>query len=160
MATPRNPFPESDADRRQIWHRLIVADSEAFAAGDWTKIENDFSAVHFEGLRAMNSTNPENWQIVFPSLESYQASWLQASEEFRKRQFINGSALDALYARCSMERIVINKDRAIAVKKFTGEVECANAPKISGDRQTVYRLHRIAAQWKIVGFLGFLPLSA
>jgi hypothetical protein len=158
MNVPTNPFPSADADRQYIWQRQIIADSEAFAAGDWKMIENDFDAEHFEGLRAMNSTNPDDWQIVFPSLESYRDSWLALSAEFRKQKFAGLSPLEVLYARCSLGRIVINEDRAFAVKKFVGIVQRENGSTISGSRQTVYRLHHLNGQWKIVGFLGFLPL--
>ena len=30
---------------------------------------------------------------------------------------------------------------------------------LSGSRQTLYRLHKKAGVWKIVGFIGYLPLK-
>jgi hypothetical protein len=158
MTEPVNPFPESDADRREIWQQLIVADSEAFAAGNWKRIEDYFDWDNFEGLRAMNSTNPTDWQIVFPNLQTYRDNWLAASEDFRKKNFVGLTTLEALYVRCSLDQIAINENRAIAVKKFAGRVECQDGSNISGDRQTLYRLHRLNGRWKIVGFLGFIPL--
>jgi hypothetical protein len=106
----------------------------------------------------MNSTNPTDWQIAFPTLESYRDNWLKASQEFRAKSFVGLSTLEALYARCSIYEININANRALAIKKFTGRVECLDGTSISGDRQTVYRLHKINGDWKIVGFIGFLPL--
>ena len=157
---PNNPFDNfKDSDRHFIWQRLIIGDSEAFAAGDWTMIEDDFDVDRFEGLRAMNSNNPDDWQIIFPTLASYRESWLVASVEFRKKKFVGLTCLEAVYARCRINRIVINEDRAIAIKKFSGTLECEDGSIISGDRQTVYRLHRMNDQWKIVGFVGFLPYS-
>lgn len=158
MPKPINPFAESDADRSMIWQQLIIADSEAFSEGNWKMIEEDFDADRFEGLRAMNSTNPAEWQIVFPNLQSYRDNWLAESEKFRKRKFVGISALEALYTRCSMNHIVINQNRAIAIKKFAGKVKCEDGSEISGDRQTLYRLHRLNDRWKVVGFVGFLPL--
>jgi hypothetical protein len=158
MTEPVNPFSVSDADRHYIWQRLIIADSKAFANGDWRMIEDDFESEPFEGLRAMNSINPADWQIVFPTLQNYRDNWLAASLEFRNKKFVGKSALEALYARCSIQQITINENRAVAVKKFAGRVECQDGSDISGDRQTLYRLHRLNGRWKIVGFLGFLPL--
>jgi hypothetical protein len=158
MSEPVNPFNESDVDRREIWQRLIIVDSQAFAACDWKMIEDDFDHEHFEGLRAMNSTNPADWQIVFPTLQSYRDNWLSASVEFRKKKFVGLDPLGALLFRCRINQITINQDRAIAIKTFTGRVECEDGSHISGDRQTLYRLHRLRGLWKIVGFLGFLPL--
>jgi hypothetical protein len=158
MSTPTNPFPESDADRWEIWQQLIIADSEAFAENNWKLIEDYFDWDNFEGVRAMNSPNPADWQIVFPNLQSYRDNWLSASTEFCKKKFIGHTTLEALYARCSLNQIIINESRALAIKKFTGRVECQDGSNISGDRQTLYRLHRISSRWKIVGFIGFLPL--
>jgi hypothetical protein len=159
MTEPTNPYSEAHAEQRYIWQRLIIADSEAFAAGDWEPIADDFDAERFEGLRAMNSFHPMDWQIVFPNLQSYREHWLNCSGEFRARKFIGCTPLEALYHRCSISRIVVNDDRALAIKKFAGRLQCEDGTGIAGDRQTVYRLHRIENRWKIVGFLGFLPLS-
>lgn len=159
MTTPENPFSAtSEPNEHYIWQRLIITDSEAFAAGDWQMIADDFEPARFEGWRAMNSYYPVDWQIVFPTLDSYRECWLKSSAEFRARKFVNCSTLEALYQRCSIGRIVINGDRAMAIKKFKGRLKCEDGSGVAGDRQTVYRLHRIDGRWKIVGFLGYLPL--
>lgn len=156
---PPNPFdPATDPDRHTIWDRLIVADTEAFAVGDWQRIDADFDPTRFEGLRAMDSCDPALWQIVFPTLQSYRDNWLKSADEFRRKKFVGLTHRDALYARCRLDRIDINGERAIAVKKFSGTVPCEDGSSISGRRQTLYRLHRIAGHWKVVGFVGFLPL--
>ena len=43
-------------------------------------IENDFDAASFEGIRCANSTNPDEWRIVFPRLLDYRGAWLAAAE--------------------------------------------------------------------------------
>ena len=155
-----NPFnPTINPDRHHIWERLIRADTEAFAAGDWAMIENDFDAGQFEGIRCHHSIDPDDWTIVFPRLEDYRDSWLLAAADFRKKKFRDLTTAEALYRRCRLDRIDLLGDRALVHKKFSGEVPLADGSVLSGSRQTLYRLHRINAAWKIVGFLGQLPLD-
>jgi hypothetical protein len=154
-----NPFdPAADADRHAIWEMLIARDSEAFVKQDWTMIENDFDAENFEGVRCSNSTNPDDWRIVFPRLQDYRDSWLTSAREFTRRQFVDLSPLDAVLRRCRLEQIDIAGEIALAHKKFSGEVKCADGTSITGSRQTLYRLRKRNGNWKIVGFLGMLPL--
>ncbi len=155
-----NPFDAArDAERHHIWDRLVRADSEAFAAGDWSLIEHDFDADRFEGIRCNNSADPADWQITFARLSDYRDSWLSAAKDFAAQSFVGMSNLDAIYARCRLSRIEIAADRAIVVKEFSGVLKRTDGTTLSGRRQTLYRLHRIAGEWKIVGFLGFLPLD-
>jgi len=156
-----NPFDATrDADRHYIWQRLVAADSDAFAAGDWRSIETDFDAEHFEGIRCHNSANPDDWEIAFPTLASYRDSWLAAAKDFAKKQFVGLTNREAVYARTRLDRIDLAGDRALCHKKFSGDLKLADGTTHTGSRQTLYRLHRSAGAWKIVGFLGFLPLEA
>ena len=156
----RNPFdPDRDPERHHIWQRLIFADSQAFAAGDWEMIADDFDAEHFEGIRCGLSSNPDDWHIAFATLEAYRDQWLAASREFRAKRFVGLTPLDALLRRCRIDRIDIAGDRAIAHKRFSGAVPLVDGSALSGSRQTLYRLHRRPNGWKIVGFLGQLPLE-
>ncbi len=155
-----NPFDaRADPDRHQIWQRLIVADSVAFAAGDWAAIEADFDAERFEGVRCHGSANPADWELAFPTLDGYRDSWLSAAAEFAKKHFVGLTHLEALLARAHLTRIDIAGDRALCHKKFHGDLPLADGSMHAGSRQTLYRLHRIRGAWKIVGFLGFLPLE-
>jgi hypothetical protein len=155
-----NPFDAArDPDRHHIWQRLIAVDSDAFAAGDWAAIEGDFDATSFEGVRCNNSSDPEKWEIAFPTLVSYRDSWLVAAKEFAKKQFVGLTNREAVYARTRLDRIDIAGDRALCHKKFSGDLKLADGTMHTGSRQTLYRLHRQRGMWKIVGFLGFLPLE-
>ncbi len=155
-----NPYDLSaDPDRHFIWDRLIRADTEAFVAGNWSMIEGNFDAAQFEGIRCQHSMNPDDWTIVFPRLEDYRDSWLTASAEFMNKRLANVTHEEAIYRRCQLDRIDLAGDRALAHKKFSGEVPLADGSVLSGRRQTLYRLHRIDGRWKIVGFLGQLPLN-
>jgi hypothetical protein len=95
---------------------------------------------------------------VFPTLESYRDSWLAASNEFRAKQFAGLSHGEVLVARTHLELIDIKGDRALAHKKFHGDVLMADGSRLVDQRQTLCRLHKRGDKWKIVGFLGQLPL--
>jgi hypothetical protein len=154
-----NPFDlRSDPDRHEIWQRLVAADCEAFASSNWSMIEGDFDAESFEGVRCFHSANPDDWQIVFPTLASYRDSWLAAAKEFLGRKFSTVSHLDALLARTHLDKIDIHGDRALAHKKFYGEVLYDDGSVLADRRQTLFRLRRRADGWKISGFFGQLPL--
>jgi hypothetical protein len=155
-----NPFDcKPDPDRHYIWQRLVAIDCEAFAIGDWSMIERDFDGEAFEGVRCFHSTNPDDWKIVFPELASYRDSWLAASEQFRAKTFAKLSHLEALLARTHLTAIDIHGDRALAHKKFFGDVELADGSQLADRRQTLYRLHRRNSAWKVVGFFGQLSLD-
>ena len=157
---PVNPFDATtDADRHHIWHRQIIADSEAFIAGDWSMIEDDFDAENFEGIRCNNSADPAKWEIAFATLDAYRDSWLAASREFVAKPFVGITPLEAIYRRTYLDRIDTAGDRAICHKKFFGTIPLAGGSTLSASRQTLYRLHRKRGVWKIVGFLGQLPLD-
>ena len=160
MTPATNPFDATaDPDRHYIWQRLIVADSDAFAAREWGAIEPDFDAENFEGIRCHNSSNPAEWEISFPTLASYRDSWLAAARDFAGKQFVGLTNREAVYARTRLERIDLAGDRALCHKTFRGELPLADGTTHGGSRQTLYRLHRRGGAWKIVGFLGFLPLA-
>jgi hypothetical protein len=155
-----NPFhPESDADRHYIWHRLVAIDCDAFALGDWSRIEPDFDAEAFEGVRCFQSANADDWKIAFPTLADYRESWLAASEAFRAKKFAKLSHHEALIIRTHLDLIDIKGDRALAHKKFYGDLTLADGSPLADQRQTLFRLHRRGGTWKIVGFFGQLPLE-
>ncbi|HEX3600263.1 MAG TPA: hypothetical protein VHU84_08965, partial [Lacipirellulaceae bacterium] len=112
-----------------------------------------------EGVRCFHSVNPDEWKVVFPDLESYRASWQAASDEFRVKRFAECSPLEALLTRAHLTAIEIKGDRALAHKKFFGEVQLADSSTLADRRQTLYRLHKCDGVWKIVGFFGQLPLD-
>ena len=155
-----NPFdPTSDPDRHTIWQMLMARDSEAFVAQDWSMVANDFEAENFEGVRCGNSTNPDEWRIVFPRLDDYRDAWLSAARDFAAKTFQSLTPFEAVMSRCRMDQIDINGEIALAHKKFSGEVKCFDGSTLDGSRQTLYRLRKREGKWKIVGFLGYLPLT-
>lgn len=154
-----NPFDSTtDPDRHHIWHRLVQVDSEAFVMADWSMVQDDFDAENFEGIRCSLSANPDDWKLFFPDLASYRDNWLSAAREFQKKKFLRHTPLEAILARTHLDEIEIAANRALAHKKFFGDIPMADGSVLSGSRQTLYRLHKQRGSWKIVGFLGFLPL--
>jgi hypothetical protein len=150
----------SDPDRHVLWDRLIRADSDAFVAGDWAAIEIDFDAENFEGIRCGDSTDPADWRIAFPTLASYRNSWLAASRQFLARRFSGLTHRQAIYARTHLVRIDITGNRALCHKQFFGVLPLADGTTLTGSRQTLYRAHRRGGVWRVVGFLGQLPLAS
>jgi hypothetical protein len=162
---PPNPFHTiRDRERYVIWERLVRVDCEAFVAGDWAMIENDFDRDHFEGVRCANSADPDDWRLALADVDAYRDSWLDASRQFRAKRFANGiTHRQAIFARTHLAQIEIAGSRALCHKKFRGDVKLADGTLLGGgNRQTLYRLHRRADSpwgWRIVGFLGQLPLQ-
>lgn len=154
-----NPFdPPADPERHHLWQRLVMADCEAFLAGDWSSIDNDFDAEHFEGIHCFGSTDPDKWRVTFPTLQDYRQSWQEASLQFLTRRFSGLTHRQALFARTHLTHIEITGNRALCQKQFFGELPLADGSLLTGGRQTLYRLHRKGRVWLIVGFLGQLPL--
>jgi hypothetical protein len=155
-----NPFgPAADPDRHALWDRLVRADCEAFAAGDWAAVEGDFDADNFEGIRCGDSADPVHWRIAFPTLASYRDSWLEAARQFLARQFVGLTHRQAVFARTHLTRIDVAGDRALCHKQFFGDLPLADGARLTGRRQTLFRAHRRGGGWKVVGFLGQLPLA-
>jgi hypothetical protein len=57
-----------------------------------------------------------------------------------------------------LDRIQIEGDRALAHKKFFGDVQLADGLTLADRRQTLFRLNKRDDVWKIIGFFGQLPL--
>jgi hypothetical protein len=152
-----NPFDSNDPDRRQIWEMLVARDSEAFAARDWKRVENDFIPERFEGISANGSDNPDDWTLKFPTLESYRDDWLRQGVEYAQVPLAAIAHRDLVFKLTEMNEIEIEGDRAICHKKFFADEPLKNGERFRLSAQTIYRLHRVGKAWKIAGFVGYLP---
>jgi hypothetical protein len=68
---------------------------------------------------------------------------------------------ESIFARTHLTEIDIAVNRALCLKKFHGVIPLADGSAIADARQSLFRLHRRADSpwgWRIVGFLGQLPL--
>lgn len=156
-ASDRNPFPATDPERRELWEMLVNRDFTAFLAQDWSLMDPDFWAEGFCGIDARSSADPSQWRIPFPSVESYRNEWLRQAEQFAAVELVGTGKLDFLFACSRLERIEITGDRAIAHKKFDGSAKTVAGEDIQFHFQSVFQLVRIKGQWKIAGFVGYLP---
>jgi hypothetical protein len=153
-----NPFDAAvDPDRHFIWQRIVAADCEAFVITDWSMIEPDFDAEHFEGIRCFASMNPDDWHLVYDTVDGYRDAWLEYSRNFRAKRFAGLTSLQAIYRRTRLVDIEIVGNRALCHKKFTGDLLLEDGSMHTGSTQTLYRLHKREGRWKIVGFVGYLP---
>jgi hypothetical protein len=154
-----NPFDAgADADRAAIWEMLVTRDTDAFLAGDWERVRDDFAVEQFEGIAANSSGDPAKWTLAYPTLETYRDRWLQAAEQNRRMPLMEDRR-GALFRMTSLTRIDIVGERALAWKQFRADAPLANGERWKVAAQTVYRLHRVAGAWKIVGFVAYLPLD-
>jgi len=156
-----NPFDAAtDADRHALWQALIARDSDAFAAADWSVCDEDFAPDRFEGISAHGSLNPVDWTLRYPTVESYRDDWLEMAKRFRDVPLAAASHRELLYRMQRFAKVEIEGDRAIVWKQFTADEPLAGGDRYRIAAQSVYRLHRIDGRWRIVGFVGYLPLDA
>ena len=153
-----NPFTSADPDRHQIWEMLVARDSEAFAAQDWRRVEDDFIAERFEGIHANGSENPDDWTLSYSRLEDYRDDWLRQAKQYAKVPLADIGQRELMFKLTRMNEIEICGDRAICHKKFRADERLTNRERFKLAAQTIYRLHRVGRTWKIVGFIGYLPL--
>jgi hypothetical protein len=155
-----NPYdPQVDPDGHALWNALIGRDSEAFVAADWSICDGDFWHDHFEGISAHGSHNPMDWTLEYPTVAAYRDDWLKMAAKFNSLPLLTVSHRELLYRMQSFAKIEIAVGRAVVWKQF-----CADEPLSNGERyrvtgQSVYRLHRVEGHWRIVGFVGYLPIE-
>lgn len=156
-----NPYDAGvDADRHALWDILIARDANAFVAADWLVCDGDFAHDRFEGISAHGSFDPINWTLRYPTVELYRDDWLQMAERFLKVPLASTPHRELLYRMQSFAKVEIADGRAIVWKQFW-----ADEPLVGGERykicaQSVYRLLSIDGKWKIVGFVGYLPMES
>ncbi|APO78272.1 hypothetical protein AM571_PC00534 (plasmid) [Rhizobium etli 8C-3] len=152
----KNPFPSSDAARHSIWEMLVSRDIEAFLAGDWSMVENDFVEDGFIGIDGRKQLSPDKWRLAFPSLAAYRDEWLRQARAFAKESLAE-DARTAIFATTTLEDIEIEGGMALVRKKFDGGIAKTDGSRDVMQWQTLYycRLHE--GRWKISGFTGYLP---
>lgn len=156
MDYERNPFPETDADRHALWEMLVRRDIDAFLAQDWSMVEGDFAADRFYGMHAHFLSNPDSWRLDFPNVEVYRDEWLRQGAETARTEFAEPLRA-ALFRVTNLRDIDINGDRAVLHKKFDGTVAKADGSVDVLNWQTLYFCQRIDGDWKIAGFVGYMP---
>ena len=156
-----NPYDAAcDPDRHVIWESLVARDSEAFAAIDWSICDGDFAADRFAGISAHGSSDPLEWSLRYPTVESYRDDWLRMAHDYRAVPLADVSHRELLYRMQRIARIELADDHAVVWKQFRADERLATGGTYKMMGQSVYRLHRIDHRWLIVGFVGYLPLES
>lgn len=156
MQFDRNPFPEGDPDRHALWEMLVRRDLDAFLAQDWGQVESDFLADSFFGMHAHFLSNPDSWRLQFPRLETYRDEWLRQARETAQTEFAE-PLRDALFRVTNMRDIEVDGDSAVLHKKFNGTIAKPGGAVDKLKWQTLYFCRRVEGEWKIAGFVGYMP---
>ena len=152
MTRYRNPFP-ADPDRSQIWQMLVERDIRAFVACDWSLVADDFLPEAFSAVDARGRSNPDSWRFG-PTLAEYRTSWLRSAAALREQV---ADPETGLCEATVLRDIDIDGDRALAHKKFDGQIPRRDGSLLHLRRQTLYKCQRVDGRWRIVGFIGYLP---
>ena len=155
MSLYNNPFP-NDPDRRTIWEMLVERDIRAFVAQDWSMVADDFIADGFMGIDGRGLSNPDGWQISFPTLEVYRDEWLSQANITAETEFAEDLE-PALIRATTLRDIEIAGDLALIHKKFDGSVAKKGGGSVVLNWQTLYYCRKVAGDWKVTGFTGYLP---
>ena len=151
-----NPFPKSDADKREIWDMLVRRDIEAFAANDWGLHKSDFLTDGFFAMNARHSFNPDNWKSGFADFGYYGEKWA----DFAQLSFgrMEPNAIKAAHlAATTLDQIDLTGDFAAAHKKFDGIVAYPDESQDVLNWQTLFFCRKKGGRWWISGFIGFMP---
>ncbi|MBJ7577663.1 hypothetical protein JHC09_07160 [Devosia sp. MC532] len=155
MSLSQNPFP-NDPDRSAIWTMLVPRDIEAYVKADWSMVEDDFVTTDFFGVNGNGKDNPDGWTISYPTLELYRDEWLRQAREGQSVVYAEDQEA-GIHRATSLTEIEISGERAIAHKKFDGEIKRADGGVDRLNWQTVYFCRKVEGQWKLTGFVGYLP---
>jgi hypothetical protein len=158
MLEVANPFSEEKPDHRALWEMLMLRDIRAFAARDWSQVDEDFAADVFFGIHANGSLIPGRWTLSYPRLEHYKREWLRQAEESAVKQYVVPLE-QALHEVSCLHRVVIQEGTACVWKRFDGVLRDTGGAAETLSWQTVYFSQKRGSAWKIVGFIGYLPLT-
>lgn len=156
MTFDKNPFPEGDADRHELWEMLVRRDIDAFLAQDWSMVEDDFVAASFFGMHAHFLNDADAWRLQFPRLEVYRDEWLRQARETAAAEFAE-PLRPALFRITNMRDIDVDGDRAVLHKKFNGSIAKPGGAVERLNWQTLYFCSKIDGRWRITGFVGYMP---
>jgi hypothetical protein len=155
-----NPYDHRvDPAGHALWNALIARDSEAFVAADWSLCDGDFCYERFEGISAHGSFNPMDWTLEYPTVKSYRDAWETMAANFNALPLTRISHRELLYMMQSLAKIDVAGDRALVWKQFFADEPLTGGQRYRLSGQSLYRLHRTNGAWRIVGFVGYLPVE-
>ncbi|MEQ5871626.1 hypothetical protein J4E08_17230 [Sagittula sp. NFXS13] len=157
MKPTENPFTVDDGERHAIWEAHMRVDIDAFIAGDWKAVAQDFDAERFMAFDAHHSHDPAEWSIGFPDLAAYRDTWLRMSAETRDRADPD-RLRDAMFAGARVKRIEFQNDTtAILHKVFNGSTPLKGGSEEPYGWQSVFSLRKADGRWKVCSFVGYMP---
>ncbi|HZJ09800.1 MAG TPA: RidA family protein [Trueperaceae bacterium] len=156
MTQAANPFPAGDPDRRYLWDMLVERDIEAFVASEWSLVERDFVAAGFQAIDARLGDRPDSWRLKYPTLDAYRDDWLSQSRATMSRADAE-AVRSGLHATTTLRDIEIAGESALAHKKFDGKIRLRDGTTEVLRWQTLYYCRKVGDEWKITGFVGYLP---
>ena len=151
MSVFQNPF--QNQDEAAIWDILVGRDIDAFLACDWDMTAVDFIAQGFYGIDGNKVTNPDQWVLTFPDLDTYKVEWLQQAHDTKQVTDPDRIRHD-LFAASRLKKIDIKGDTAVAHKEIKGAVTNRDGSKDILDWQTLYVLRKVDGTWKVASFVG------
>ena len=151
----QNPVAVVDVDRHAIWDILVRRDSAFFLSSDWSLVAHDYVEAGFLGIDAGGHSEPSFWKIGFPTLADYRKTAIDG----RLNQADFSEDLPAAWLRCqTLTEIEIAGDVALAHKRLHGSIKRVDGTSLDLGWRSIFFLRCIKAEWKITGFVGYLPL--
>lgn len=158
MTLYQNPFLLG-SDEHALWHLLVEVDIEAFVQADWARLRSAFVPMGFTAIDAKGSSNPDDWRLSFSRVDDYGALWLENARAM-SAQVTPDALRQAFIDATHMDDIEVQGDSALLHKKLDGQIVTRSGAIIPLHWQTLYQCVRLDGEWKIAGFVGFLPLTA
>ncbi|MDA8964595.1 hypothetical protein N9H09_00275 [bacterium] len=152
-----NPY-SSDPERAFIWEMCVRRDLEAFLAADWSFCSNDFISEGFSGWNAHFKSDPQEWQLGFPNLESYRDVWIHDAQGFSEENW-GPNVREQLYGALRLDRIEIGADAILVHKVFDGNLLMSDGTSERLHWQSLFNLRKEDGRWKQAGFVGYLPIA-
>lgn len=157
MELIKNPFEDKNPNYAALWEMLVRRDIKAFVEGDWSQVEHDFLSDKFYGINARFSPDPRQWKLDFSLLSDYQERWLNQSYESKNKSYAESLEL-GIHKATKLEKFEIKSNKAAVWKKFNGKIKLTNGIHDILHWQTIYFCELLKKDWKITGFIGYLPL--
>lgn len=151
-----NPFVVA-TDEYLIWETLVKNDFEGFLANRWDMVADDYLREGFFGIDFGKTADTQQWGLNFPSLESYKKQWLIDAANFQQINFSVDPRL-RLYELCRLEQLNIQGKTALVHKVFDGNLPVKEQEAIVMKWRSLFLMRKIAKQWKIAGFCGYIKL--
>ncbi|MBB5538838.1 hypothetical protein [Rhizobium giardinii] len=158
MAYDTNPFAPSDQERHAIWEMLVRKDVDGFVNEDWSIFANSFKYDGFCGLDAKASLDPADWEVRFPTVETYRDAWLCDARRAAATEY-GEDRRKALFRATNMLDIRVEGHTATARKTFDDAIALADGGSQRLNWQSVFFCTMEDHAWKITGFVGYLPFQ-